>query len=337
MSCRNPLRSFLALGLAIALPWIGIASAGAAPVDKTIRVGLLLSGFPAHYVHVERAFLAGMREIGYVEGRNLVVERRYAHLEPDSMRNAATELAEMKLDAIVTGCTGSTRAVQRATESTPIVMASVADPVGQGFVKSLAQPGTNVTGRSSQSRELLPKMLELLTTAVPNARTIAVLVNVLNTVHETLWTETVAAAASLDIDLVRVDVRGPAGLDAALETLAASRADALLVLPDDPMSHNLRAAHRRVRERARFADLVRISRVRRGGGADELRREIRGYLPVYRAVCRQGRARRETGGASDRAADTVRAGPQPRNGGRARNHLSAQTAAARGRDSQIAR
>ena len=109
----------------------------------------------------KRSFLAGMQEIGYVEGKNLVVERRYANLKPDSMRNAAAELADMNLDAIVTGCTGSTRAVQHATESTPIVMASVADPVGQGFVKSLSQPGTNVTGRSSQSRELLPKMLEL--------------------------------------------------------------------------------------------------------------------------------------------------------------------------------
>lgn len=238
---RNQRRLVLALGLAIALSCIGNASTGAERPDRTVRVGLLLSGFPPNYAHVERAFLVGMQELGYVEGENLVVERRYAHLEPVRMRGAATELAQMKLDAIVTGCTGSTRAVQRATESTPIVMASVADPVGQGFVKSLAQPETNVTGRSSQSRALLPKMLELFTTAVPSARRIAILVNVQNTVHETLWTDAVAAAVAFNIELVRIDVRGPAGLDAAFETLAASRADALLVLPDDPMSHNLRA------------------------------------------------------------------------------------------------
>ena len=157
------------------------------------------------------------------------------------MRRSAAALAALKLDAIVTGCTGSTRAVQHATDRTPIVMASVADPVGQGFVKSLAQPGANVTGRSSQSRALLPKMLELFNTAVPNATRIAVLVNVLNTAHETLWADAVAAAPSFRMNLVRVDVRGPAGLDAALDTLAASRADALFVLPDDPMSHNLGA------------------------------------------------------------------------------------------------
>jgi len=240
MYWRNQLNKLRIFGLSIALCCMSVVAAGAEQSDRLVRIGLLLSGYPQNYVHVERSFLAGLRDIGYTEGRNLVVERRYAHLNPDSMRNAAAELAELKLDAIVTGCTGSTRAVQRATGSTPIVMASVADPVGQGFVKSLAQSGTNVTGRSSQSRELLPKMLELFTKAVPSARTIAVLVNVLNTVHETLWTDAVAAAPSLDIKLVRVDVRGPAGLDAALETLAATRADALVVLPDDPMSHNLR-------------------------------------------------------------------------------------------------
>ena len=131
--------------------------------------------------------------------------------------------------------------MQRATQATPIVMASVADPVGQGFVKRLARSETNVTGRSSQSLDLLPKMLELFTTAVPGATRIAVLVNVLNTVHETLWAQTMAAAASRNVDLVRIDVRGPAGLDAALETLTAAGAHALLVLPDDPMTYNLRA------------------------------------------------------------------------------------------------
>jgi putative ABC transport system substrate-binding protein len=238
---RHQLRLVGALGLALALPWIASRPAGAAAPDKTVRVGLLLSGFEPSYVQAERAFLAGMRDIGYEEGRNLVVERRYAHLEPDRMRSAAAELAQMKLDAIVTGCTGSTRAMQRATQATPIVMASVADPVGQGFVKRLARSETNVTGRSSQSLDLLPKMLELFTTAVPGATRIAVLVNVLNTVHETLWAQTMAASASRHIDLVRVDVRGPDGLDAAFETLTQSRAHALLVLPDDPMSYNLRA------------------------------------------------------------------------------------------------
>lgn len=159
----------------------GVASGRDERPGPPLRVGLLLSGFEPSYAQVEQAFLGGMREAGFVEGRNLTVERRYAHLQPDRMAGHARDLAALNLDAIVTGCTGSTRAVQRATSRIPIVMASVADPVGQGFVRSLAQPGTNVTGRSSQSRALVPKMLELLRGAVPRARRIAVLVNTLNT------------------------------------------------------------------------------------------------------------------------------------------------------------
>ncbi len=242
MSLRTHRRLFIAIGLATSLSGLTASPAMAAqPPERTVRVGLLLSGFAPSYVAVERAFLAGMRDVGLIEGSNLVVERRYAQLSPDRMRHAATELADLKLDAIVTGCTGSTRAVQRATAMTPIVMASVADPVGQGFVKSLSQPGTNVTGRSSQSRDLLPKMLELFVSAVPTARQIAVLVNVNNTVHEALWSDAQRAAAAAGIHLLRIDVRGPPDLDGALDKLAASTADALFVLPDDPMSHNLRA------------------------------------------------------------------------------------------------
>jgi putative ABC transport system substrate-binding protein len=219
----------------------GVAAGRDERPGPPLRVGLLLSGFEPSYAQVEQAFLGGMRDAGFVEGRNLTVERRYAHLQPDRMAGHARDLAALNLDAIVTGCTGSTRAVQRATSRIPIVMASVADPVGQGFVRSLAQPGTNVTGRSSQSRALVPKMLELLRGAVPRARRIAVLVNTLNTVHEPLWTDAVAAAPALGADLIRVEMRGPAELDAALARLASARADALFVLPDDPALHNLRA------------------------------------------------------------------------------------------------
>lgn len=229
-----------ALSAAVLVAVAGIATADTGSPGKSIRVGLLLSGFESTYPLAERAFLEGMREIGYVEGKNFVLERRYAHLQPQRMATVAKELVDLNLDAIVTACTGSTRAVQRATARAPIVMASVADPVGQGFVRALARSGTNVTGRSSQSRELVPKMLELVHAAVPTAQTIAVFVNTLNTAHEPLWQDAVAAAPAQGVRLVRVEVRGPADLDAALDTLATLRVDALVVLPDDPMTHNLR-------------------------------------------------------------------------------------------------
>jgi putative ABC transport system substrate-binding protein len=128
----------------------------------------------------------------------------------------------------------------QATQNIPILMVNVADPVGQGFVRTLAQPGTNVTGRSSQSRELMPKMLELLHAAVPKAKRIAVLINTTNTAHEALWSDVEAAALPLRITPVRADVRGPADLNAALDRLKKISADGLIVLPDDPMTFNLR-------------------------------------------------------------------------------------------------
>jgi putative ABC transport system substrate-binding protein len=222
--------------LALCLAWC----AQAAPPDRTVRVAILFSGFPPHYVEAERAFIEGLRSVGYLEGRNLVVERRYGELQFPKMQGIARELAAMNLDAIVTGCTGSTTAAQQATATTPVIMAGVADPVGQGFVKSLARPGTNATGRSSQSRELTPKMLELLRTAVPNAQRVAVLVQVRNFAHENLWRDAVGAAAPLGITLVRIEMDGAPGLDAALERLGKSQVDAVIALPDDPPLMNLR-------------------------------------------------------------------------------------------------
>jgi len=221
-----------------ALP--GIASAAAESPGRVIRVGLLLTGFEPTYIQAERAFLEGMRKSGYAEGKNLVLERRYGQLQTQRIASLARELAELNLDVIVTACSGTTRAMQRATARVPIVMAGVPDPVGQGFVQALARSGSNVTGRSSQARDLVPKMLELLLAAVPNAQTIAVFINTSSAVQEPMWQGAVAAAPAFNVRLVRVEVRGPADLDAALDALAATRADALLVLPDDPMMFNLR-------------------------------------------------------------------------------------------------
>jgi putative tryptophan/tyrosine transport system substrate-binding protein len=236
-------RRFKALwvGIAVLLCSFGLSPSYGESPEKPVRVGLLLTGFELTYSQAESEFLSGMREMGYVEGKNLLLERRYAHLQPERMAELAKELATMKLDAVITGCTVSTRAMQRATIHTPIVMASVADPVEQGFVQSISRSGTNVTGRSSQSRELLPKMLELFRTAVPKAERIAVLIHQRNTVHQSLWPAAVTAAKSLNLELLQLEVPGPSQLDAALERFDVSRVQGLLVLPDDPMSLNHRA------------------------------------------------------------------------------------------------
>jgi putative ABC transport system substrate-binding protein len=176
-----------------------------------------------------------------VEGKNLIIERRYGHLDGNRFSVLAQELAGMNLDAIVTVCTGTTRAAKGATNSTPIVMLSVPDPVGQGLAASLAHPGANVTGRSSQHFELVPKILQVFHEAMPNADRIAVLVNAPNPFHEEAWTEALAAAQSLNVDLIRIEMQGAEGLGAALESVAKSNANALFVLPDDPPTYNLRS------------------------------------------------------------------------------------------------
>ena len=230
-------RRILCKALGLSPLW---ASAMASGADKKLRVAILLAGFESVYVDPGESFVAGLRELGYVEGKNLTVDRRYGNLRGDELPAIARELVALRPDVIVTGCTGSTRAAMQATQQIPIVMASVADPVGQGFVQSLRRPGNNVTGRSSQSRDLVPKLLELLHSAVPAARRIAVFVNTINTAHEALWSDVGAAARLLGVTPVRAEVRGPAGLDAALDGLKQITADGLLVLPDDPMTFNLR-------------------------------------------------------------------------------------------------
>jgi len=120
------------------------------------------------------------------------------------------------------------------------VMLSVPDPVGQGLAASLSHPGTNVTGRSSQHFDLVPKMLQLFHEAVPKAGRIAVLVTAPNRLHEEAWAEALVAARSLNVDLIRIEMQEAAGLDAALDSVAKSNANALFVLPDSPPTFNLR-------------------------------------------------------------------------------------------------
>jgi putative ABC transport system substrate-binding protein len=225
---------------ALGLP--ALVAAGFSPAaDKNLRIAFLFSGYETIYGGLVNSLIARLRELGYVEGRNLTIDRRYTQFDRDRMPPTAREVVSLRPDAIITACSASTRAAMQATKNIPIVMANVADPVGQGFVQTLAQPGTNVTGRSSQSRELMPKMLELLHAALPSANRIAVFVTATgNNAHETLWSGAETAMRALGITPVRADVRGAADIDAALLRLKNISADGLLVLPDDPMTYNFR-------------------------------------------------------------------------------------------------
>jgi putative ABC transport system substrate-binding protein len=241
------------------------ASRAVAQAAVPARVGMLVLGSAAQRDAVERQLLLGLNELGWVEGRNLVFERRYADSQPARLPAFAQAFAQDKVDVIVTTCTPTTRAARGATDRIPIVMIAVADPVGAAFVKSLAQPGTNVTGRSSQSVDIVPRMVELYARAVPRVERIGVLVNVQNTAHEPLWRTAAAAALALKIEPVRIELRSldnPRGEDLppAFDRIIASRARGVFMLPDDPIS---------VINRARLVALAQQHRLPALYGASE--------------------------------------------------------------------
>jgi putative ABC transport system substrate-binding protein len=209
--------------------------------EKKVHIGILVTGSLGQRGHLEQALLQGLREQGYVEGKNLVLERRYADGRRELTPEFARELAAMKLDAVVTTCTPSTRAAQQAPGSTPIVMAAVADPVGQNLIASLARPGGKITGLASQAEDIMPKMLELFASVLPRPTTVAVFTQARSYVHPRMWQALGPLAQTLNIELVKIDVETPSGLPAAFETAVREKAGAIFVLPDEPMFFNWRA------------------------------------------------------------------------------------------------
>jgi len=238
MNRRDTILALLALGAAG-----GPLAAGAQQSkDKTAHIGILVTGSFAQRGHLEQALLEGLRAQGYVEGKNLVIERRYADGRRERTPEFARELAAMKLDAVITTCTPSTRAARQATATTPIVMAAVADPVGQRLIASLARPGANITGLSSQAEDILPKMMELFSGVLPKPATVAVFVQGRSEVHLRMWQQLAPIAQALELKLVKIDVANLADLPAAFDIALREKANALFFLPDEPMFPNGRAS-----------------------------------------------------------------------------------------------
>src|SRR5687768_13130961 len=206
--------------------------------QATAHIGILVGGSLAQRGHLEQALLQGLREQGYVEGKNLVIERRYADGRRARTPEFARELAAMKLDAVVTTCTPSTRAARQATASTPIIMAAVADPVRQGLIASLARPGGNITGLSSQAEDILPKMMELFSDVLPKPATVAVFLQGRSDVHPRMWQKLAPIGQALDLKLVKIDVANLADVPAAFDIALREKTNALFVLPDEPMFPN---------------------------------------------------------------------------------------------------
>ena len=205
-------------------------SAEAQQQTKVRRIGYLSGNSPSSESVRTDALRQGLRELGYVEGKNIVIEYRFAEGKLDRLAQLVAELVRLKVDVIVTAGTGSTRSANEATNAIPIVMTQDPDPVRNGFVASLARPGGNITGLSTLQPELSGKRLELLKEIVPTLSRVAVLGTSTNASNAQSLRETEVAAEALAVKLQYLDVRGPKDIEAAFQAARKERADAVLVL-----------------------------------------------------------------------------------------------------------
>jgi len=201
------------------------------PPTKVYRVGRLIAAFaPSQPSPILEAFEQTLRDLGYIEGRNIILEYRYAEGSEEQLRDQAAELVQLPVDVIVAQGAAAIRAAQHATRTIPIVMAATADPVGLGFVASLAQPGGNITGLSFLGEELPGKRLEILKEAVPQSTRIAVLANPAFPAHEARMHNLTMAARALGLHLHVVEVRSADELDPAFVAMTRAGADAVIAL-----------------------------------------------------------------------------------------------------------
>jgi putative ABC transport system substrate-binding protein len=203
------------------IPTIGLLTLSVAPSTPTLE-----------------AFRQGLREYGYVEGRNIALEYRFAQGSPEKLRAMAAELVRMTVDIIVTESVLAAQEAKRATNTIPIVTAVHGDPVGAGLVSSLTRPGGNITGLSLVAPELSGKRLQLLKEVVPKATRVAAIWNGSNVAAARYLTETRAAARSLGLEVESFEVRTPADLDAAFEAVLTARPSAFMTLPDGMLLAN---------------------------------------------------------------------------------------------------
>ena len=211
-----------------------VAAFGAAaqPAGEVRRVGYLDQGSASGNAAYLNALRQGLREHGWVEGRNIAIETRFAEGRTEQLPSLAASLVERKVDVIVTWSTPAALAAKRATSTIPIVIGFAADPVGSRIVPSLAHPGGNVTGWTHQGVDLRAKYLELLKEAVPSAARFAVLWNPANQVHKPSLKVIEAAAQRLGVALELAGVQDPKDLERTFAALAAKRVDGIVVFPD---------------------------------------------------------------------------------------------------------
>jgi putative tryptophan/tyrosine transport system substrate-binding protein len=218
---------------------------------KVPRLGLLSPFSTSTTALWHQAFREGLHDLGWVEGKNISIEYRYADGRADRVPDLVADLVRLKVDIIVATIAADALAAKKSTRTIPIIVASAADPVGSGLVENLARPGGNITGLSQIAPEMAGKRLELLKEIVPKLVRVAVLWRPDGMASSLAWKESQLPARALGLHLHSIEVRSPNEFDKAFEDATRARAGALAVMPDSLFAGNLR----------RIADLAARSRL----------------------------------------------------------------------------
>ena len=217
---------FICLLLTVLLPGLIEAQQPA----KIPRIGFLASASPSVVSDRFEAFQQGLRELGYVEGKNIVIEFRYAEGKLDQLPALAAELVALKVEILVSAGPIPTRAAKEATATIPVVMTQDTDPVGNGFVASLARPGGNITGLSTLAPEISGKRLELMKEIIPKLSRVTVFGTSTMPGHAQSSREIELAAGAFKVQVQHLDVLGPKDIETAFRAASKERADAVLTV-----------------------------------------------------------------------------------------------------------
>ena len=217
---------------------LGSLAAQAQQTGNVYRIGFLGNSTAALEANLVGPFREGLRDLGYIEGRNVLIEYRWAEGKYDRFPALIGELLALKVAVIVTAGTPATLAVKKATTSVPLVMSAVGDPVGTGIVPSLSHPGGNITGLTAISTEMDAKRLELLREVVPSVSYIALLWNAASPLQVLAEKQVQAAAQVLRMRVLSLGVKTEEEIKSALAVVARERPDALLVLADRLLLHH---------------------------------------------------------------------------------------------------
>ena len=223
-------RNFITLIGGAAVVW-PIAAHGQQP-ERMRRIGVLLPGTPTSFAPRANAFVQGLRELGYVEGKTVAFEWKWGEDRTERLPQLAEELVRLDVDAILTGGTPAAKALKNATRTVPIVMAIIGDPVAVGLVQSLARPGGNATGFSIVAPDLSGKRLQLLKELIPGLSSVAVISTVTNPQAPIELKETQAAAETLDLVLHSFQVSDEVSVESAFDAIKQASAQAVIVLTD---------------------------------------------------------------------------------------------------------